>query len=349
MIFFTKILMRVIRMNTKFIFILSVIFIGCSALLSYELEPETFENRFNGLWWVMTTVTTVGYGDYYPHTIAGKCLGMVIYFFGIGLVSVVISKVIDSLFIYTRMKEEGKLRYSGQNHFVIIDWSNHAENAIKEILNTDPISEVVLIDTLEKAPLQHDRVHYVQGNPQQLTTLEMANVSKARAVFIFADEITRYDNTIRDPSFIDGKTLLVASTIERNYNHVYTIVEIRDKENLMNFQHMQIDEFIFGSETISQLAVRAAFNPGSSKILTQLLTRTYGQDLYEISKDIHWLTFHDAFQDLLSKGATLISDGGNLTINKRLHENIPDNARLFVICDKETYRQLTISSASNRL
>ncbi|MNW19044.1 hypothetical protein D3C71_2188580 [compost metagenome] len=53
------------------------------------------------------------------------------------------------------------------------------------------------------------------------------------------------------------------------------------------------------------------------------------------------MTFHDAFQDLLQKGATLISDGEHLNINKRLHEEIPQGARLFVICDKETYGRLT--------
>lgn len=342
MLFLTRFLMRIVRMNNNFIFGVSVIFIACSSLLAYELEPDTFGNRFNGLWWVMTTVTTVGYGDYYPHTAAGKILGMVVYIFGIGLISVTISKIVDAMFMYQRKKEEGKLRYVGQNHFVIIDWSKHAENTIKEILDTDPQAEVVLIDLLEKSPLSHDRVHYVQGNAMQLETLEMANMSKARAVFIFADEVTEFQDTVRDPSFIDGKTLLIATMIERNFGQVYTIAEIRNKENLPNFQHIRIDEFILASETISQLAVRSAFNPRSSKILSQLLTRSYGEDLYEISRDKRWLTFNDAFQDLLSKGATLISDGENLNISKRLHEEIPANARLFVICDKETYQRLTL-------
>ncbi|UJF33856.1 potassium channel protein [Paenibacillus hexagrammi] len=340
MIFFTKFFLRIIRMNNSFIFGVAICFIALSAILAYKLEPQTFESYFNGLWWVMTTVTTVGYGDYYPQTVAGKCLGIVVYIFGIGIISVTISKIVDSLFMYQRMKEEGKLRYTGENHFVIIAWSKHAENAIKEILNTDPTTDIVLIDTLDKTPISHNRVHFIQGSPLQPDTLEMSNISKARAVFIFADDTALEQHALKDPAFVDGKTLLVATAIERNYNHVYTIVEVRNKENLENFKHIKIDEFIFGSETISQLAVRSAFNPGSSKILSQLLTRTYGEDLYEITKDERWVTYHDAFQDLLRQGATLISDGENLNINKRLHEPIPQNARLFVICDKDTYRQL---------
>ncbi|MBJ8193051.1 two pore domain potassium channel family protein, partial [Bacillus cereus] len=90
---------------------------------AYLLEPETFITPFNGLWWVMTTVTTVGYGDFYPKTIPGKCLGIFVFIFGIGLISITISKIVDGLFMYQRKKEEGKLRYTGKQHFVIIDWS----------------------------------------------------------------------------------------------------------------------------------------------------------------------------------------------------------------------------------
>lgn len=340
MYFFIQFLLRVIRTSNAFIFGLSAGFIVLCSWLAYVLEPDTFESWFNGFWWVMTTVTTVGYGDFSPQTVMGKCLGIVIYVFGIGLISVTISKIIDALFVFPRKKEEGKLPYSGQQHFVIIDWSKHAEHAIEEILRTDPQAEIVLIDVLEKTPYSHDRVHYVKGNPSKANTLEMANLSQARAVFIFADEITQNQSILQDPAFIDGKTLLVASAIERDYSHVHTIVEIKNRENLPSFQHIKIDEFIFGSETISQLAVRSAFSPGTSSILSQLLTREYGDDLYEIPKKTQWRTFRDAFEDLLNQGATLISDGTHLNINRRLDEAIPPDARLFVICSKETYRHL---------
>ncbi|MCR8644321.1 ion channel [Paenibacillus sp. N1-5-1-14] len=338
----TKLLLQFVRLNNRFIIFFALLFIVLCSLLAFQLEPETFKTRFNSFWWVMTTVTTVGYGDFYPHTVAGKWLGIFVYLFGIGLISLTISKIIDAMFIYHKKKEEGKLQYMGEQHFVIIEWSKHAENAIQEILESDPKVEVVLIDSLEKTPFNDIRVHYIQGNPVHLDTLEKANMAKARAVFIFADEVTRYQNTIRDPAFIDGKTLLIATTIEKNYSNVYSIVEIRDRENLENFRHIQVNEFILSSEMVSQLAVRSAFNPGSTKLLSQLLTRTYGDDLYEIPSNPNWNTFHDAFTDLLNQGATLISDGTNLNINRRLTEQIPADARLFVICDRETYENLLL-------
>ncbi|PZE20548.1 potassium channel family protein [Paenibacillus xerothermodurans] len=340
MLFFTRLILRLIRVSNIFVFGAAAVFIFSTSLLAYRLEPDTFETLFNALWWVMTTVTTVGYGDFYPRTTAGKWLGMFLFIFGVSLLSITISKVIDALLVYQRKKEAGKLQYHGQNHFVIIAWSKHAELAILEILNTDPSAEVVLIDSAEKTPLTHDRVHYVQGNPVQEATLVMANLAKARAVFIFADEVTENHTVIRDTAFIDGKTLLVATAIERNYQHVHTIVEVKDEGNIRNFQHVKVDEFILGNETISHLAVRSAFNPGASKILSQLLTRRDEGDLFQINKNPQWTTYRDAFDDLLKQGATLIADGDNLGINQRLDDKIPDQAQLFVICDKAAYERL---------
>ncbi|MGN0462492.1 MAG: ion transporter [Ruminococcus sp.] len=53
-----------------------------------EAQPDKFSNAFDSLWWAMSALTTVGYGDVYPITVPGKVLGIVIAFIGIGMVAV---------------------------------------------------------------------------------------------------------------------------------------------------------------------------------------------------------------------------------------------------------------------
>ena len=47
-----------------------------------------FQMLFRVLWWAISTFTTVGYGDIYPLTVAGKIFSAIIALLGIGLVAV---------------------------------------------------------------------------------------------------------------------------------------------------------------------------------------------------------------------------------------------------------------------
>ncbi len=95
---YTKSMQNVfIVMKMKSIELLSSVFIVIilmliSSALMYSIEcnsqPEAFQNAFSGLWWAIATFTTVGYGDIYPVTVAGKILGGIVSLLGIGLVAV---------------------------------------------------------------------------------------------------------------------------------------------------------------------------------------------------------------------------------------------------------------------
>lgn len=76
---------------TASIFVVVLLMLIASVLM-YNIEnaaqPDTFHNAFDALWWAIATLTTVGYGDIYPVTAAGRLLSGVIAILGIGLVAV---------------------------------------------------------------------------------------------------------------------------------------------------------------------------------------------------------------------------------------------------------------------
>ncbi|MFD1019100.1 ion channel [Thalassobacillus hwangdonensis] len=334
MFFLRKLIARMVSISNQVLFLSSTLLVSIASILIVQIEPQTFPTYFDGFWWVMTTVTTVGYGDYSPGTAGGRIVAIILYMVGIGLIGIVIGKVVEGLAKFRQKRVEGDIVVKEMNHYIIIGWSQKAKFAVREMLQTNKKTEIVIIDDLKEAPMLKDNVHYLKGNASHQETLVKANVSQAKAVLIFADD------KIEDHQLVDGKTMLVASTVEALAPNVHTVVEVMEEKHLKNFEHIKVDEFIISNETISSLVVRSAFMKGVSNIYGQLLRRSFGDDLYHVPLHQSWSTYRDAFDHLLKHGATLIADRDRLDINRRLDESLPEDAELFVICDEETYNKL---------
>ena len=66
---------------------LAVAYILISALVIFNVEPDTFETFFEAIYWATVSLTTVGYGDIYPVTTTGKVITMISSVFGIAIVA----------------------------------------------------------------------------------------------------------------------------------------------------------------------------------------------------------------------------------------------------------------------
>ncbi len=322
------------RIRTPLAVFGTTIFVVVSGWIMHWIEPERFVDPFTGMWYVMTTVTTVGYGDYAPSTVVGRIFGMFLFVFGIAVVGVVIGKLLDAMVHLQRRKEEGQMDYFGDGHIVIIGYGTKASHAIDELLLSDEHLYIVLIDTLERTPRTDPRVHYVRGDPADERTLYRANVTHARSVIIFGDD------RLQDASLIDGKSLLIAVAIERIGNHVFTVVELMREVHRSSFAHVQVDQFVLSHETISHLAVRSALSKTASTVFSQLLSSKYGDDVHDVHPHPQWHTYGDAVHGLLTFGATLIADRGQLGVARKLDAPLPRDAILTVICDEASHKKL---------
>ncbi|MFC0270580.1 ion channel [Metabacillus herbersteinensis] len=338
LIFTRRLWIKLIQLNTWTLVFATTTLILISSFAIHLLEPETFITPFEGLWWTMTTVATVGYGDVSPTTVRGKIFAMILYVVGIGLMTVFIGKVIDSFSLRKRLKEEGKLVVQTKNHIVLINWSKKAEITLQELLHSFNDIHIVIIDeTLKKVPLMHERVDFVSGDPESEEVLLKANILECKTAMLFAPD------ALTTASQADGQTLLVASilkdTASKFGKNIYTICEVSNSKHIQAFAHAEVEEFITSNDTAAHLAARSILFNGSSEIIRQL-TSNKGHDLYHIPKKSEWKTFSDASNELASKGALLIANHNDLSIISKLDQDIPNDAKLFIICDDDTYQLL---------
>lgn len=69
------------------VLVIAISYIFITALFMFNGEGTSFNNFFEALYWATTALTTVGYGDIYPKTMAGRIISMVTSIFGITIIA----------------------------------------------------------------------------------------------------------------------------------------------------------------------------------------------------------------------------------------------------------------------
>ena len=80
--------------------------VGCGLLMT-AIDQKNFATVGDGLWWAVQTVTTVGYGDLVPTTVAGRLLAAVVMLGGLAFLAVITAAVTSS-FVARATQERAK-------------------------------------------------------------------------------------------------------------------------------------------------------------------------------------------------------------------------------------------------
>lgn len=94
------------------VFIILVLMMASSLCMysaEHEAQPEVFNNAFSGMWWSISTILTVGYGDIYPVTVVGRGMAIIIAFLGVGVVAIP-TGIVSAGFVeqYTRIQNRSQ-------------------------------------------------------------------------------------------------------------------------------------------------------------------------------------------------------------------------------------------------
>lgn len=105
------------------VFIIIVLMLSSSLCMysaEHNAQPEVFQNAFSGLWWSMSTLLTVGYGDIYPITVLGRFMGIIIAFLGVGVIAIP-TGIISAGFVEQYTKDQNITDYKALDSKDIIE------------------------------------------------------------------------------------------------------------------------------------------------------------------------------------------------------------------------------------
>lgn len=271
-----------------------------------------FEGRVNpeitwldSIWWAIVTMTTVGYGDMFPTTIAGRFLiGFPTMLLGVSILGYVLS-VVATAMVESRMKElKGMKAIELNNHIVVCNYvsAEKLNKLIDEIHHDRATAEshIVLIDPLlEEIPaeLQGDLMHFVKGAPMRESTLVLANITTAHAVILQADADRPEDS--------DNENLRTALTLQSMVPNAYVCVECMNTENRIFFERAGCNSVVCISALSSQMIVQELQDPGVARVVAELTSNTQGKQFYIAEIDPTCATF-SAVKELYSNDETLV-------------------------------------------
>jgi voltage-gated potassium channel len=150
--------------GAAFFVLLVVMLLSASGMyyFEHEAQPKEFSSILASMWWAFTTLTTVGYGDVTPITVAGKIFGALITVVGVGMVALP-TAILASAF-------------SDQLHLRTIKYKNMADKAYEDgVLTDDEKNQLDLLrdelgiakDTADEIlNREKEKIKYFEANQQ---------------------------------------------------------------------------------------------------------------------------------------------------------------------------------------
>ncbi|EKN69446.1 Ion transport 2 domain-containing protein [Neobacillus bataviensis LMG 21833] len=265
------------------------------------LEPETFPTMFDGIWWAIITASTVGYGDYVPHSFLGRLTALILILLGVGIVSSYFGTLAAAAVTKQDAFFEGRIPFKGNGQIIIIGWNERSKELIHKLTNVKYPQMIVLIDeTLEANPLKSKFVHFIQGKGHVDETIIKSDIEKAEKVLITADRGN-------DELQADMNSILTLLTIKGLCAQVKCIVEILTAEQVVNAMRAGADEVIQSNKLTSVFMINSLHSNGDgllSKVVHQLQESRLSASA--VNPNDVGKTFNEVCQKLLSDGFLLI-------------------------------------------
>ena len=277
-----KNIIKILRRERFFLVACSttVVILLCAAavfVFEHGKSNSTIHSFWDGIWWAVVTIFTVGYGDKFPVSDAGKIVALGLMISGIGLLSLV-TATIASVFVAQKIKEgKGLETIKERNHIVICGWNRHTEdvvawlNSFSEkdnpaiiLVNELPVDEIDIL----KTKFENYNIQFIRGNHANESVLQRANIQKANFVVLIADS-----SGVHTRDRTDERTILSALTIKSMVPKIRIVAELLDSDNKPYLKRANVDEIIIMEDYMGSLLASAVTQPGLPQVFSTILSR----------------------------------------------------------------------------
>ncbi|WP_260471928.1 potassium channel family protein [Bacillus salinus] len=270
--------------------------------LLHFIEPDTFPTLFDGVWWALVSVSTVGYGDYVPTSVVGRIVAMLLILLGTGFITAYFASISGIAATNQQLFLKGETAYKGNEQIIIVGWNERTKGTIDELLTKTPPVKIVLIDaSLKENPYASKGVHFIKGDATRDDVIQKANIQAASMVLITADQS-------KDEVAADMQTVLTILAVKGLKENVYCIAEILTSHQLANAKRAGADQIVETNLLSSFVMINNVLSHGTSPSLLNLLKEVKDSKvcLQEAPTALIGATFLDVTHEMLQNESSLI-------------------------------------------
>lgn len=262
-------------------------------------ETGDITEKENPFWWAIVTMTTVGYGDFYPVSQGGRLFSVLVMFAGISLISM-LTATISSIFVAKKIREgKGLEKINFKNHVILCGWNRNGEKIMDSMLYlSDSNMEIVMINDLSeeevnrlKNKYRQINLHYITGDFTQEQILEKANLQNAETVVIIPNDSSKQR---KHP---DESTIFATLTIKSMEPNVRIVAYLHNRDNLKHIRRANVDEVVLSDDFGAFMVASHVMDPGIPQTMDVLLSNKSASRLKRVNIPPEFVnkTFDDLF------------------------------------------------------
>lgn len=341
-----------IRSRLKRLFVILAVLLSLQILIIWAAEDLSF---FEATWLTMTTLVTVGYGDYAPQTLIGRFSTILLMFIAsITLLTLIVSDYIEYRFYRRERILTGRWIYKMKDHIIIINTPQHGGDQYFMRF----ASQIRSVPGYETIPIMILTRQFPMGLPTELSdigvvhhhgagfdpeALKAVHAGSARHIIVLAaDEADPYS---------DSLTFDIAHRLTELNLGNHSIIECVNDQNRGRFKALGIRTILRPVRTYPEIMVRSVVAPGSEKVLEDLFNYEHDHPhRYDLKlDDLNWADIVSALvRHGIGTALAYIDYDNEVICHPPTNEEIEGKGLIVLVKSSETAEVSTVEEALER-
>lgn len=237
-------------------------------------DGSNIKSMGEALWFSIVTLTTVGYGDYYPVTTGGRIVGLVFILLSLGFYAILIGQIANVMSTIQENKRLGLYGTKFKKHVVIIGWTEFGKAVTDQLLAA---GRQVCIVTKERDSVDliyelynTKKVFVLYTDYNNLEMLDKANIEDSSIVFVNLND--------------DTEKLVYILNLKKHHEHLKYVVTLDNSNLKQTFRSAGVTYVVTKHEISSKLLASYIFEPDVALFSEELISFPENEDHYDIKQ-----------------------------------------------------------------